>query len=480
MNKDKILLLFPKVGVNPKYPQPPLSLLMLAPYIEDAGLTPVIVDQRVDNDYARHIRELLPEILFVGITSMTGEQLRYAVELVHLVKSLSPGTPIVFGGIHASLLPEQTIQQKGVNLVGVGEGEAILPDIIRYYQKNLDISDVKGIYYKKDDIIFSTPPVGLLDLETLKLPAWHLIDKSKYTEFGIQCGRGCPYQCTFCYNLKYNHRRWRFRNPETILEEIAFLTTEFGVHQINFLDDNFFTNLKRVEELCELIVHYGIPFKWGTTCRADDFKKFTPTFVDLIKQAGLETLFVGGESGSPKILKKINKGITVDDLISMAEITKKYNLFTVVSFMSGFPFETKEDRYMTYDIMDKISTISPSLRVNGANVYTPYPGNDLFEEAVKKYGLVPPSELTGWNTFVFNMSNLPWLSKAENKMLENISFITRFYFWYKSLEERFLKHWHYPFYWSLRISAIVRWRLRLFKFAYEWDLFRAIRKNFLE
>lgn len=480
MSNDKVLLLFPKVGVNPTYPQPPLSLLSIAPYIEEAGLTPVIVDQRVEKNYAQRIRELLPQVLFVGITSMTGEQLRYAVELIDFVKSISPDTPIVFGGIHASLLPEQTIRQKGVDMAAVGEGEALLPDIIRYYQKKIDIIDVKGIYYKEDGKILATPPIGLMDLEQMKIPAWHLIDKNKYTEFGIQCGRGCPFQCTFCYNLKYNKRKWRFRKPESILEEIKFLTEKFGIHQINFLDDNFFTNLKRVEELCNLIIQHNIHIKWGTTCRANDFKRFTPEFIDIIKRAGLETLFVGGESGSPEILKKIKKEITVDDLIIMAEITKKYDLFTVISFMSGFPYETQEDRNMTYDIMDKISRINPDLRVNGANIYTPYPGNDLFEESVEQYGLVPPTELTGWDTFVFNMSNLPWLSESENKMLENISFLTRFYFWHKSIKERFLKLWHYPFYWFLRFSAILRWKSRFFKFAFEWDLFRVIRKNFLE
>ena len=80
------------------------------------------------------------------------------------------------------------------------------------------------------------------------------------------------------------------------------------------------------------------------------------------------------------------------------------------------------------------------------------------EEAVEKYGLMPPPDLTGWDTFVFNMSNLPWFSKTENRKLENISFITRFYFWYKSIEERFLKHWYYPFYLFLRASAKVMWK----------------------
>ena len=478
--KNSVLLLFPKVGVNPTYPQPPLSLLSIAPYIEDAGLTPVIVDQRVEKHYTQRIRDLLPQALFVGITSMTGEQLRYAVELIEFVKGLSPDTPIVFGGIHASLLPEQTIRQEGVDMAAVGEGEAVLPDIIRYYQGEIEISEAKGIYYKQDGKILATPPVDLLDLEQLKIPAWHVIDRTQYTEFGIQCGRGCPFQCTFCYNLKYNKRRWRFRRAESILQELHILTTEFDIHQINFLDDNFFTNFDRVAELCEGIIRHQIDIRWGTTCRASDFKKFTPDFIHLIKQAGLETLFVGGESGSPRILKKIKKGITVDDLIIMAQVTKQYDLFTVVSFMSGFPFETAEDRTMTYDIMDTISRINPNLRVNGANIYTPYPGNDLFEEAVERYGLTPPADLRGWDTFVFNMSNLPWLSQAENKRLENISFITRFYFWHKSIKERFLKRWHYPFYWLLRLSAIVRWKCRYFHLAFEWDLFRVIRKKFLE
>ncbi len=478
--KNIVLLLFPKVGVNPTYPQPPFTLLTIAPYIEEAGLIPVIIDQRVDKNYVRHIKELLPQALFAGITSMTGEQLRYAVELIDLVKHISPDTPVVFGGVHASLLPEQTIRHEGVDMVAVGEGEIMLPDIMRYYQGKIDVTDIKGIFYKRDGAILSTPPAGLMNLEDLKIPAWRLIDKHKYTEFGIQCGRGCPFQCTFCYNLKYNKRRWRFRKPEFILEEIRFLTTKFEVHQINFLDDNFFTNFRRVEELCKRIIEHKIHIKWGTTCRASDFKRFTPEFVDTIKRAGLQTLFVGGESGSPKILKKIKKQITVEDLISMAEVTKKYDLFTVVSFMSGFPYETQEDRNMTYDIMDKISKINPELRVNGANIFTPYPGNDLFEESIEKYSLAPPAELTEWDTFVFNMSNLPWLSKSKNNMLENISFITRFYFWHKAIKERFLKFWHYPFYWFLRISAIVRWKLRFFKFAFEWDLFRIIRKNFLE
>lgn len=479
MSKQVVLLLFPKVGVNPLRPQAPVSLLAIAPYLEEEGLNPVIIDQRIEKNYVDKIKELLPHALFVGITSMTGEQLTYAVELIRLVKSILPDSPIVFGGIHASMLPEQVIQQHGVNMAVVGEGESVIKDIADYYKNKTDIRNIKGIYYKVKNQIFSTPPRELMDLEKIKMPSWHLIDKNKYSEFGIQCGRGCYHKCTFCYNIKYNQQKWRFKKSEAIIEEIKFLHFKYKIKKIIFLDDNFFTKFDRVAEICELIISNNITIKWSSTCRSDYYKRFTPEFIHILKRSGMETLFVGGESGSPEILKRIKKGITVEDNKSMAEVAKKYTLDTVVSFMSGFPYETKKDRYMTYDLMDDIHTMSPVLTINGANVFTPYPGNDLFEES-KMYGLVAPDTISGWSNYVFNMSNLPWLTKSENKMLENISFITRFYFWNKNIKARFLKAYYYPFYWFLRASAIIRWRLRFFTFAFEWDMFRIIRKRFLE
>jgi anaerobic magnesium-protoporphyrin IX monomethyl ester cyclase len=477
--RSKVLLLYPRLGAKSMRPQPPFPLLAIATYVEVHGVTPVIMDQRVEHDYEDRIKDILPETLFVGITSMTGAQLRHAVELIAMVKRHSPQTPVVFGGVHASLLPDQTIRQDGVDLVVVGEGESVIGDVLLHYQGKKSIEEIRGIYFKRGSDVIATPPRPLMDLESLKAPAWHLIHKNKYRVFGIQCGRGCPHRCAFCYNIKFNERKWRFRHPEDILRELQFLSGTLGVSAITFLDDNFFASFDKVSELCNLILKHGIALRWGTTCRSDYFRRFTPEFMALLKRSGLDWLFVGAESGSPEILRRIDKDITVEDNISVAVVAKKYDLRVTVSFMSGFPYESPEDRSMTYNLMDRMKAINPNLRISSANVFTPYPGNSLYEEA-KQYGLKEPASLSGWETFVFSMSNLPWLPKAENNMLENISSITSFYFWFREIKERFLKWHYYPFYIFLRTSARLRWRLRFFRCAWEWDLFRAIRKNFLE
>lgn len=477
-SKNIVLLLYPKTGINPLRPQPPLSLLALAPSLQAMGLTPVIVDQRVEPDCAGRIRALLPQSLFVGITSMTGEQLHYAIELIALVKEISPATPLVFGGTHASLLPEQVIEAEGVDLVVAGEGEGAIAEIAACFQGRRDPGTIRGIYYKRGNQILSTPARELPEMENLGAPSWDLIDTAKYTDFTIQAGRGCPYRCAYCYNMKVSRGTWRSRRPEAIVEEIKHLYFARGIRDFFFVDDNFFSRLDRVEEICRLIVQNGLRIGWKATCRADCFKKFTPPFIDLLKRSGVAQLFVGGESGSPAILERINKKITVEDIVRTVEVSRDHDLPTSIAFMTGFPFETARERELTFELMDRLRAIYPGISLDGVNIYTPYPGNEMYEES-KRYGLNEPTSLSEWSSYVFNLGNLPWFSKAQSRMLENMSFISRFCFWHRAIRGRFLKGRYYPFYVFLRLSALARWRMRAFYVAWEWDLFRMVRRRYL-
>jgi len=436
----------------------------------------VIIDQRVEQDWAARLAALLPAALFVGITSMTGEQLGHAVEAIELVKFLSPATPVVFGGIHASLLPKQAAAAPGIDLVVVGEGEAVIGEIVDWCQGKTALSAIRGICYRDGERLVRTPARDLLDIASLKMPAWHLIKPARYTDFTVQAGRGCPHACSFCYNQRFNRGRWRARSPAAVVEELCLLYRQFGVRDFHFIDDNFFTDFERVAAICRLIIDHGLQLRWKSSCRADYFKRLTPELVDLLKQSGLALLFVGGESGSPTVLVRINKQIRVEDLLATARLSRQYELPVSVSFMAGFFFETDEDREMTYDLMDKMKEINPAMSFEGVNVYTPYPGTDLFEEA-RMHGLVASGDLAGWTGFVFNRSNLPWYTKQENRTLENISFLSRFVFWEISIRQRFLKTYHYPFFWFLRVCALLRWHWRFFGFAFEWDLFRLLSRK---
>lgn len=208
--KRKILLIYPRTGVKTLLPQTPLSLLTLCPGLEKDGFCPVILDTRIEPDPLKMIRDLLKDLLFVGITSMTGKQIYYACEIARWLKETAPHLTIVWGGIHPTMLPVETLDNPFVDIVVEGEGEKTIIELAQAFCGERELKDVRGIYFKDSE----GHPVytgyrGLMDIAELQMPSWHLIDISRYSEIGIQTGRGCPWRCRFCYNVKFNERRWR-------------------------------------------------------------------------------------------------------------------------------------------------------------------------------------------------------------------------------------------------------------------------------
>ncbi len=477
MGKNTVLLLYPKTGVQNLKPQSPLSLLALAPALEEAGYRPVIVDTRVEPDYSKRIREHLDDTVFVGVTSMTGRQIAYGLELSREVRQLAPAVPVVWGGIHASMLPAETLGADCVDYVVVGEGEETVVELADALRDGGDVSGVPGVYYKDADGGHQfTGQRDLLPLESLRMPAWHLVDVSRYSEIGVQAGRGCPWRCTFCYNIQFNRASWRGKSTEQVVAELKLLKTRYLVDHVTFYDDNFFSSRKRAEEICRAILAEDLQIRWSTTCRADYLANYDAAFIEVIKAAGADILCGGSESGSEGILRSIQKKITTDDIRGMARAVQKHGLRVHTSFMVGFPGETEADRHATYALMDEIKAIAPKIVITSTCIYTPYPGNQLFDQA-KERGFQPPASLEGWADFNYFHCNLPWIAPSDRVLLENLAFITRFVFWSREIKSRYLRWYHYPFYYPLRASALLRWKTRGFGHAWEWSLFRKVLKE---
>lgn len=475
--KKHILLIYPQLGPQSLLPQAPLSLLSICPNLEAAGYEPVIVDTRIEPDYEEKIRGHLPESLFVGITSMTGMQIHYALQIAARIRELDPQKTIVWGGVHATILPEQTLADPRVDIVVAGEGEETVVELADCLAGEGDLRAVKGIYFQ--DGLGKTIFTGqrpFLDMNSVPMPGWHLVDVSKYSEIGVQTGRGCPYRCRFCFNHLYNGRKWRAKDADLVIAELRVLKERYNVKHVVFYDDNFFSNLKRTRYLCREIINNHIDIQWSTTCRADILaRRVNEDFAELLKKAGVHILFVGSESGSQRILSEvINKQIKTDDIVGMAEMTHKYQLRVHTSFMSGFPGESDSERRMTFDLMDRILEINPDLYITTICIYTPYPGNPLYDEIISKGLFTPPKALEEWSHLTFFNCQLPWLLPKERAMLENLSFIARFVFWHKEIKERYLKPYQYPAYLFFRADALLRWRFRYFNYAPEWKLFRQV------
>jgi radical SAM superfamily enzyme YgiQ (UPF0313 family) len=428
-----VVLVQPKVGdwdTVRSHPALPLALLCASTLV-DKEYKVRIIDQRTDKNWKDNlIEELSNEPLCVGITSMTGSQIKYALEVARMVKQHSQ-VKAVMGGIHASLLPEQTLQNENIDIVVQGEGEATLYELVKHLDENKPLEGVEGLWYKSDGTIKSNPPRPFIDLNELPELPYHLVDVNNYTpEFKgkrtlyMELSRGCPYSCAFCYNFTYHKRKWRALSAEKSFERIKYAAENFNIQNIYFVDDNFFVDLKRAEDLAKLLIDYGHDITWEVQgIRINTVEKMSDEFIKLLEAAGCRKIHFGVESGSARVLKLVKKGITYKQVRSVNQKLKTARIITQYNFMSGFPSETLEDLKETVDLAFELMNTSPNVIISPICNYVPYPGTELFDEALKA-GFKIPSTLEGWSNFDYG--NIPWMSDERRKLLESLFFSSMF------------------------------------------------------
>jgi len=190
--------------------------------------------------------------------------------------------------------------------------------------------------------------------------------------------RGCPYSCSYCAT---ETNRVSYRSVDHILREIRFVKDKYGTTQFSFKDDSFTVNRRRVEELCDKIIAERLGINWECATRVD---LVTGELLLKMKKAGCNSVKVGIESGSERVLKQMNKGITHGQVRYAAQLFKKVGIFWTGYFMMGVPGETADDIYKTLELMYEVKPDFASI-----GVYEPFPGTAMFAEGIKK-GLVKP------------------------------------------------------------------------------------------
>lgn len=477
--KKKVILIFPKTGVDPEVPHVPHSIMLLAGPLLEAGYEPVLIDTRVDQNYRETIKNNIKDALCVGITSMTGYQIKHGLNDAKYIKSLNPKIPVVWGGVHPTALPEQTAKNPYVDIVVRGEGEETLLTLCENLKKNQELQDIPSITYQTKEGVKSNPEADFVDLNKIKRGPWHLVDTKKYIReemdadkvLTLVTSRGCPYQCAFCYNRQFNKSKWRGRKAEYVLDEVEYLVREYGINGIDFIEDSFFIDKKRVEDICHGLIERNLNLSIRAACRASEFARYDDEFIKLLKKAGVKFIQCGIESGSQKILDFIRKGITIEQVLTTAKKLKEHNIEAGFTFMSGFPTETKKDLHQTLDLIDQIRKINPAVNISSIFTYTAYPGTELYKIALQ-HGFKEPQKLEDWGSYTFFTSSkkLNWLSKKNRRFLQNLSFIARFAFYQKRVERSFNNPTIKLIYKILRKDALARWSRRYFKFSPEWWL----------
>lgn len=432
-----VLLIQPKDKFSPdprRASALPMGLIAIATPLDVAGYKVKIIDQRIDVNWEENLLAALKTgPACVGVTAMTGPQIRWGLKASELVKNNST-IPVVWGGVHSSLLPRQTLENPYVDIVVQGEGEETFFELVQSLMKKQSLSGIKGVWYKAGDNIIQNPPRPFIDLNLQPPLSYHLVDLNKYLVkasgkgyIAFESSRGCPYKCAFCYNPSFNHTTWRALSSEQTLLRIKRLSDEYGIKGITFRDDNFFVDMKRAEQIMQGIITQKIDIDWRKgDIRLDALARLDDSLLHLIKDSGCRSLAIGIESGSEKISTLLRKEIDLTEAEAVNKRLIGFNITLKYLFIIGVPGEEKQDLMDTASLMVKLVEENPAAVV-GVHVYVPYPGTELYEIAIKS-GFRPPDKLEDWAEMSWSnrKRNYPWLTVENGKLIKMLSFCSLF------------------------------------------------------
>lgn len=371
---------------------PPLNLMYLAAVLEKAGFYVKIIDANLYNILPREIvnivKRLKPDI--IGLTAATAT-IKTALRYVSEIKKNLSHVFTIIGGPHTTFLPIETLSMsKDLDAVAIGEGEETLLELAESYEKNEPNwpANVKGIAYRtKNDEIKITPMRPFIkDLDSIPFPARHLVPFNEYKLFNkdspigsMITSRGCVFACNYCSSSHLMGRMFRARTPKNVVDEIEELVYKYNVQTIEFIDDIFTLNKKRALEIAKEIRSRKLDINFVASSRVDTINR---ELLLELKKAGLSTIYYGVESGSERVLKLMNKRITLSQAEKAVNNAKKVGVSTLASFILGYPGETINEMEMTIRFSIKLDPDYVQY-----SILTPYPGTPIYYE-LKSKGLI--------------------------------------------------------------------------------------------
>ena len=364
-------------------PAPPLGVTYVAAAFESAGAEVRIFDYIVSRYTPEKIRmqidDFRPDVL--GATSVT---LNFpgAAEIVCEAKRHRPSLITLMGGPHVTFAAERTLKDyPGIDLIVAGEGEGTIAELMAGGFNPEEWEKIPGLVFRSNGRIIDTGSRPFIeDLDTLPLPARHLLPLSRYQALGysisIITSRGCPYSCIFCQGRRMIGNRVRLRSAPLVVDEIEEILS-YGIDRINVADDLFVSSRGKVKEVCDEILRRGLRFNWSAFARVNTVDLET---LKLMREAGCDGISFGVETGNPEMLKLIRKGITLDQVRHAVSLCREAGILAHTSFIVGLPGETAETLRETGEFAASLGSLY------GYHFLAPFPGTTVREE-VEKYDL---------------------------------------------------------------------------------------------
>ena len=376
----------------------PQGLAYIAAVLLKEGYEVDIYNQDVHHYEDEHLTEYLNNNHFdvVGLSAIGGYyQYRKMIKISNAINNSRDRPFYIIGGHASSPDPEYFLKKTKADAVVMGEGEGAIVELIESLANKRSFSNVKGIAFRDEDdvkINEDRPLIG--EIDTIPFPAYNLfpmyyyrllrMPNAKKTDFvlPVLSGRGCTFKCTFCYRMDEGFRK---RSNENIIEEIELLKNKYGITYVCFSDELLMSSKERTISLCEAFLKANLNISWNCNGRLNFAK---PDVLKIMKRAGCVNINYGIEAMDDIVLRNMNKGLTIKQIIEGVENTIIAGISPSLNMLFGNIGDNNEtinkavEFLLKYDDCFELRTIKP---------VTPYPGSPLYYTAIER-GLIKDCE----------------------------------------------------------------------------------------
>lgn len=341
----------------------------------------------------QRLKEMKPMV--VGFTTTT-PSMDIIFKLTRMIHEELPGVKTILGGPHSTALPQETLSESSVDFVVIGEGEQTFLELLTAIDDGAtDFTKIDGVAYidASGQYVRNAPRQLIADIETIPWPArermpMHLYYSPPTKSLGIGnvvtmlSSRGCPFTCNYCISgVMWGRGSVRYAPAESVLAEMQYCIDHYNAREFNFHDDLFMAKKQRLFDICEGIIERRKTdprwdIGWVVMSRIELIDE---PRVKLMKEAGCEKIAFGIESGSRRMLQKMNKSLRMEKVSVAFDICRKYHIKTGASFMIGYLEETEESIHETIGLMKQLTPDTVAIFQA-----SPYPGTEFYAEAKAK------------------------------------------------------------------------------------------------
>jgi radical SAM superfamily enzyme YgiQ (UPF0313 family) len=397
-------VLFINMSVRPdaihKIPNVGLAYIMTA--TERAGFAFDFIDidahRYSDEQVDQLVRNQKCDVVAIGtLVSVYGR----AKQLFKMVRTYHPNARIVVGNTLGTSIPRTLLSKTEADICVIGEGELTFIDLLHALEEGRSLHGVPGIAFKHNGEFVATPQRPLIpDIDEIPFPNYDLMDMGIYLESSrhvvsnpdtlpiefddivampLSSARGCPFHCNFCYHA-FQHRKYRFRSPESIVAEMRHWKEKYGTNVINFWDELTFFQIQATEKFADLLIEADLDMQWCASCRSELLVRRDggPRVAEKLRRAGCHGMGFALESGNPEILAYMQKENTVKEFIEQCNVLHEADIDVYTSIIIGDPQESTATIDDTFEVLRQ-ARIYPSV-----GFLQLMPGTPMYDLAVQR------------------------------------------------------------------------------------------------